>query len=206
MIEAFRSGADFHAMTASRVFNIPMEQVTPNQRRRAKAVNFGIVYGQQAYGLANSLKIPRSEAQEMIDRYFEVYPGVRTFLDRCIKLAHREGYAITLYGRRRYTPDIASSNFQKRSFAERVAMNHPMQGTAADIIKMAMVEVPKRIRKEGLKSKLILQIHDELDFEVPRDEIDALSALVKDTMEHIVELKVPLIAEVSYGDNWAEAK
>lgn len=206
LIEAFRSGADFHAMTASRVFNIPMEQVTPNQRRRAKAVNFGIVYGQQAYGLANSLKIPRSEAQEMIDRYFEVYPGVRTFLDRCIKLAQREGYAITLYGRRRYTPDIASSNFQKRSFAERVAMNHPMQGTAADIIKMAMVEVPKRIRKEGMKSKLILQIHDELDFEVPRDEIDALSALVKDTMEHIVELKVPLIAEVSYGDNWAEAK
>lgn len=142
----------------------------------------------------------------MIDRYFEVYPGVRTYLDWCIQFAREKGYALTAYGRRRYTPDIKSSNFQRRSFAERTAMNHPMQGTAADIIKMAMVEVPKKLAAEGLKSKLVLQIHDELDFEVPKDEIEALSQLVKETMEGVAELRVPLIAEVSYGANWAEAK
>ncbi len=206
LVEAFNSGADFHRTTAARVFGVPVEEVTPAQRSRAKAVNFGIVYGQQAYGLATSLKIPRAEAQQMIDRYFEVYPGVRTYLDWCVQFARENGYALTAYGRRRYTPDIKSSNFQRRSFAERTAMNHPMQGTAADIIKMAMVEVPAKLKEEGLRSKLILQIHDELDFEVPEDEISALSELVKDTMEGVAELRVPLIAEVSYGKNWAEAK
>jgi DNA polymerase-1 len=206
LIDAFCSGADFHRQTAARVFNVPVEEVTPAQRSRAKAVNFGIVYGQQAYGLSTSLKISRAEAQQMIDRYFEVYPGVRTYLDWCIQFAREKGYALTAYGRRRYTPDIKSSNFQRRSFAERTAMNHPMQGTAADIIKMAMVEVPKKLAAEGLKSKLVLQIHDELDFEVPKDEIEALSQLVKETMEGVAELRVPLIAEVSYGANWAEAK
>lgn len=206
LVAAFNSGADFHRTTAARVFGVPVEEVTPAQRSRAKAVNFGIVYGQQAYGLATSLKIPRAEAQQMIDRYFEVYPGVRAYLDWCVSFAREHGYALTAYGRRRYTPDIKSSNFQRRSFAERTAMNHPMQGTAADIIKMAMVEVPKRLAAEGLRSKLILQIHDELDFEVPEDEIGALSALVKETMEGVAELRVPLIAEVSYGQNWAEAK
>lgn len=206
LVAAFNSGADFHRTTAARVFGVPVEEVTPAQRSRAKAVNFGIVYGQQAYGLATSLKIPRAEAQQMIDRYFEVYPGVRAYLDWCVSFAREHGYALTAYGRRRYTPDIKSSNFQRRSFAERTAMNHPMQGTAADIIKMAMVEVPKKLAAEGLRSKLILQIHDELDFEVPEDEIGALSALVKETMEGVAELRVPLIAEVSYGQNWAEAK
>ena len=206
LIDAFCSGADFHRQTAARVFNVPVEEVTPAQRSRAKAVNFGIVYGQQAYGLSTSLKISRAEAQQMIDRYFEVYPGVRTYLDWCIQFAREKGYALTAYGRRRYTPDIKSSNFQRRSFAERTAMNHPMQGTAADIIKMAMVEVPKKLAAEGLKSKLVLQIHDELDFEVPKDEIEALSQLVRETMEGVAELRVPLIAEVSYGANWAEAK
>lgn len=142
----------------------------------------------------------------MIDRYFEAYPGVRVYLDQSIADARRLGYATTMYGRRRYTKDINSRNFQLRSFAERTAMNHPMQGSAADIIKIAMNQVAERLREEGLASKLVLQIHDELDFEVPEGEIEALSQLVKETMEGIVQLRVPLISEVSYGATWAEAK
>ncbi|MBP3883967.1 MAG: DNA polymerase I, partial [Olsenella sp.] len=206
LIAAFREGADFHAATAARVFGVPVEEVTPALRSRAKAVNFGIVYGQQAYGLATSLKIPRAEAQEMIDRYFEAYPGVRAYLDSSIEFARRTGYATTMYGRKRHIKDIKASNFQLRSFAERTAMNHPMQGTAADIIKFAMIRVPERMRAEGLKSKLVLQIHDELDFEVPEGEVEALSELVRETMEGVCELRVPLLADVSYGSNWAEAK
>ena len=206
LVAAFNEGADFHAATAARVFGLPVQQVTPQLRARAKAVNFGIVYGQQAYGLATSLKIPRWEAQEMIDRYFEAYPGVRSFLDAQVAFAHDKGYVETMYGRRRYTREINSRNFQERSFAERTAMNHPMQGTAADIIKIAMVRVAERLRAEGLASRMILQIHDELDFEVPEAEIDVLSALVRETMEGVAELRVPLIADVSYGSTWAEAK
>ncbi len=206
LVAAFNEGADFHRATAARVFGVPVEEVTPQLRSRAKAVNFGIVYGQQAFGLASSLKIPRAEAQEMIDRYFEAYPGVRKFLDDRVAFARKNGYAITMYGRKRHIKDINSRNFQLRSFAERTAMNHPMQGTAADIIKIAMTRVPGRLREEGLKSKLVLQIHDELDFEVPEDEIEALSELVRDTMQGVVELRVPLLADVSYGKNWAEAK
>ena len=206
LVAAFDSGADFHAATASRVFGVPVEEVTPQLRSRAKAVNFGIVYGQQAYGLSTSLKIGRGEAQEMIDRYFAAYPGVRVYLDQSIADARRLGYATTMYGRRRYTKDINSRNFQLRSFAERTAMNHPMQGSAADIIKIAMNQVAARLREEGLASKLVLQIHDELDFEVPEGEIEALSQLVKETMEGVVQLRVPLISEVSYGATWAEAK
>ena len=142
----------------------------------------------------------------MIDRYFEAYPGVRSFLDAQVAFAHDKGYVETMYGRRRYTREINSRNFQERSFAERTAMNHPMQGTAADIIKIAMVCVAERLRAEGLASRMILQIHDELDFEVPEAEIDVLSALVRETMEGVAELRVPLIADVSYGSTWAEAK
>ena len=206
LVAAFNEGADFHAATAARVFGVPVEQVTGELRSRAKAVNFGIVYGQQAYGLASSLKIPRWEAQDMIDRYFEAYPGVRAFLDEQVKFAHDKGYVETMYGRRRYTREINGRNFQERSFAERTAMNHPMQGTAADIIKIAMVRVADRLREEGLRSRMILQIHDELDFEVPQDEIEVLSALVKETMEGVATLRVPLIADVSFGPTWAEAK
>jgi DNA polymerase-1 len=206
LIRAFCEGEDFHASTAARVFGVPMEEVTHELRSRAKAVNFGIVYGQQAYGLATSLKIPRSEAQELIDRYFEAYPDVRRFLDAQIAFAHEHKYVQTMYGRKRHTKDIDNKNFQLRSFAERTAMNHPVQGTAADIIKIAMTRVPARLREEGLRSRLVLQIHDELDFEAPQEEVEALSQLVKETMEDVVELKVPLIAEVSYGSNWAEAK
>ncbi len=206
LVAAFNSGADFHAATAARVFGVPVGEVTPQLRSRAKAVNFGIVYGQQAFGLASSLKIPRKEAQEMIDRYFEAYPGVRAYLDGSVASAHELGYAITMYGRKRHIREFQQRNKQLIAFGERTAMNHPMQGSAADIIKIAMVRVAERLREEGLRSRLVLQIHDELDLEVPEAEIEPASELVRETMEGVAELKVPLIAEVSYGANWAEAK
>ncbi|WP_273397856.1 DNA polymerase I [Thermophilibacter mediterraneus] len=206
LIAAFCEGADFHAATAARVFGVPVDEVTPQLRSRAKAVNFGIVYGQQAFGLASSLKIPRAEAQEMIDRYFEAYPGVRAFLDEAVRVAHERGWAETLYGRKRHIKEFRQKNRQLVAFGERTAMNHPMQGTAADIIKIAMVRVAARLAEEGLRSRLVLQIHDELDLEVPEGEVEAVSALVRETMEGVAELRVPLVAEVSYGSNWAEAK
>ncbi len=206
LIEAFCEGADFHAATAARVFGVAVEDVTPQMRSRAKAVNFGIVYGQQAYGLSTSLKISRAGAQQMIDRYFEAYPGVRAYLDESVRLAHERGYAETMYGRKRHIKEFKQKNRQLVAFGERTAMNHPMQGSAADIIKIAMVRVEDRLRREDLASKLVLQIHDELDLEVPMAEIDTVSALVREVMEGVVELRVPLVADVSYGSNWAEAK
>ena len=206
LVAAFNSGADFHAATAARVFGVPVDEVTPQLRSRAKAVNFGIVYGQQAYGLATSLKIGRAEAQEMIDRYFDAYPGVRAYLDESVRLAHERGWATTMYGRKRHIKEFRQKNKQLIAFGERTAMNHPMQGTAADIIKIAMVQVERRLREEGLSSRLVLQIHDELDLEVPIGELEAASELVRSTMEGVAQLRVPLIAEVSYGSNWAEAK
>ena len=206
LVAAFNSGADFHAATAARVFGVPVDEVTPQLRSRAKAVNFGIVYGQQAYGLATSLKIGRAEAQEMIDRYFDAYPGVRAYLDESVRLAHERGWATTMYGRKRHIKEFRQKNKQLIAFGERTAMNHPMQGTAADIIKIAMVQVERRLREEGLASRLVLQIHDELDLEVPVGELEAASELVRSTMEGVAQLRVPLIAEVSYGSNWAEAK
>ena len=206
LVAAFNSGADFHAATAARVFGVPVDEVTPQLRSRAKAVNFGIVYGQQAYGLATSLKIGRVEAQEMIDRYFDAYPGVRAYLDESVRLAHERGWATTMYGRKRHIKEFRQRNKQLIAFGERTAMNHPMQGTAADIIKIAMVQVERRLREEGLASRLVLQIHDELDLEVPVGELEAASELVRSTMEGVAQLRVPLIAEVSYGSNWAEAK
>ena len=206
LIHAFQSGADFHAATAARIFHVSPDEVTPALRSRAKAVNFGIVYGQQAFGLATSLKISRKEAQEMIDRYFEAYPGVRKFLDESVQFAREHSYVPTMYGRKRHIAQIDSRNFQLRSFAERTAMNHPMQGSAADIIKLAMIEVEKQFAQLGLASKLILQIHDELDFEVVPEELERVSSVVKRAMEGVVTLRVPLIAEISYADNWADAK
>lgn len=206
LVQAFLEGEDFHAATAARAFDVPVSEVTPALRSRAKAVNFGIVYGQQAYGLATSLKIGRKEAQDMIDRYFAVYPGVRAFLDEQVAFARAHGYVTTLYGRKRHIKDINARNYQLRAFGERTAMNHPMQGTAADIIKIAMIRVAERLRCEGLAAKLVLQIHDELDFEVPEVEVEALSVLVRETMEGVCELRVPLVADVSIGKNWAEAK
>lgn len=192
-------GADFHASTASRVFGLPVEAVTPELRSRAKAVNFGIVYGQQAFGLSQTLDIPVAEAREMIDRYFEAYPGVRTYLDETVAEAKERGFAETMLGRKRHIPELKSSNGQQRAFGERTAMNHPMQGSAADIIKMAMNEVQRRLLSEGFAAQLMIQVHDELDFSVPAGEVERLAAMVKEVMEGVVELKVPLIADVSWG-------
>ena len=205
LLEAFTGGHDFHAQTASRVFNVPVDEVTPQLRSRAKAVNFGIVYGQQAFGLSQSLDIGFAEAKEMIDRYFEVYPGVRKYLDDTIQEAKDEGCVATLSGRKRHIPELKSTNAQQRSFGERTAMNHPMQGSAADVIKLAMIEVQRRMTEEGFKAKLLLQVHDELDFSVPDDEIEALSTMVKEVMENVVQLQIPLVVDVSWGDNWAVA-
>ena len=206
LVAAFNEGEDFHAETAARVFGVPVDEVTPQLRSRAKAVNFGIVYGQQAYGLSQSLDIPMGEAQSMIDAYFRAYPGVRTFLDRTVAEAKARGYAETMFGRRRPIPELKMRIPAQRSFGERTAMNHPMQGSAADIIKIAMNRVARRLRDEGFHARLILQVHDELDFECPKDEVEALSAMVREEMEGVVELKVPLIAEVSVGETWADAK
>lgn len=206
LVCAFNEGEDFHAETAARVFGVPVSEVTPDLRSRAKAVNFGIVYGQQAYGLSQSLHISMAEARDMIDRYYEAYPGVRTFLDNVVARAKQTGYAETMYGRRRHIPELKAKNPQLRGFGERTAMNHPMQGTAADIIKIAMARVSRRLEEEGFAAHMILQVHDELDFECPIDEVERLTTMVRDAMEHVVDLRVPLIAEASTGITWADAK
>ena len=206
LVRAFNEGEDFHAETAARVFGVPVSEVTPDLRSRAKAVNFGIVYGQQAYGLSQSLHISMAEARDMIDRYYEAYPGVRTFLDNVVARAKQTGYAETMYGRRRHIPELKAKNPQLRGFGERTAMNHPMQGTAADIIKIAMARVSRRLEEEGFAAHMILQVHDELDFECPADEVERLTTMVRDVMEHVVDLRVPLIVEASTGITWADAK
>lgn len=206
LVRAFNEGEDFHAETAARVFGVPVSEVTPDLRSRAKAVNFGIVYGQQAYGLSQSLHISMAEARDMIDRYYEAYPGVRTFLDNVVARAKQTGYAETMYGRRRHIPELKAKSPQLRGFGERTAMNHPMQGTAADIIKIAMARVSRRLEEEGFAAHMILQVHDELDFECPINEVERLTAMVRDVMEHVVDLRVPLIAEASTGVTWADAK
>jgi DNA polymerase-1 len=205
LVAAFNSGEDFHAHTAAGVFGVAVEEVTPEMRSRAKAVNFGIVYGQQAFGLGQSLHIPMAEAQEMIDRYYDAYPGVRAYLDRTVDEAHANGYAVTMFGRKRHIPELTSKNFNLKHFGERTAMNHPMQGSAADIIKLAMIRVAKRLREEGFEARMVLQVHDELDFECPDNEVERLRAMVAEEMDSVVELKVPLIADVQTGPNWAIA-
>ena len=205
LIEAFNSNADFHAATASMVFGVPVDEVTPEQRSRAKAVNFGIVYGQQAFGLGQSLHIPLAEAQEMIDRYYAAYPGVRAYLDRTVEEAREKGYAVTMFGRKRHIPDIHAKNPNLRSFGERTAMNHPMQGSAADIIKLAMIAVARRLKEEGLRARMVLQVHDELDFECPADELERLKALVVECMDNVVATAAPMRADVGVGENWAQA-
>ena len=199
LIAAFNEGEDFHAETAARVFDVPVDEVTPALRSRAKAVNFGIVYGQQAYGLSQSLDIPQAEAREMIDRYFEAYPGVRTFLDRTVADAKQTGYAETLFGARPPHPRAQDA----RALAARLWRAHrhepPMQGTAADIIKIAMVRVAHRLEDEGFAARMILQVHDELDFECPEDEVERLIAMVRAEMEGVVTLAVPLVADCLGG-------
>ena len=205
LVAAFNSGADFHASTAARVFGVPIEEVTPELRSRAKAVNFGIVYGQQAFGLSQSLDIPFGEARDMIERYFEAYPGVRAYLDEVVAQAKETGFASTMFGRKRHIPELRAKNAQQRGFGERTAMNHPMQGSAADIIKLAMVEVMRRLRADGFSAHLMIQVHDELDFSVPAEEVESLAAMVREVMEGVVELKVPLVVDASWGSTWAEA-
>lgn len=201
LIEAFNAGGDFHANTASKVFGVSVDSVTPEMRRKAKAVNFGIVYGQQAFGLSQSLKISMGEAKEMIDSYFSSYPGVRAYLDKVVADATELGYAETMFGRRRYIPELSGQNKKFRGFGERTAMNHPMQGTAADIIKLAMIAVEDGIRAKDLKSKLMMQVHDELDLSVDKSEIKTITDLVKDKMENVVKLDVPLIVDIAVGEN-----
>ena len=205
LIDAFKSGEDFHAETAARVFGVDVSTVTPQMRSRAKAVNFGIVYGQQAFGLGQSLGISLAEAQGFIDRYYAAYPRVRTYLDETVEHAREAGFAETMFGRKRHIPELAAKNKMQRSFGERTAMNHPMQGSAADIIKLAMTEVERRLVADGFAAKLMVQVHDELDFSCPADEVSALTAMVKDVMENVVSLRVPLIADVSSAATWAEA-
>jgi DNA polymerase-1 len=180
--------------------------VDAEMRRKAKAVNFGIVYGISAHGLGDSLGIGYAEAQVTIDRYFAAYPGVRSFLDETILRAHATGYAETMFGRRRPIPELRSSNYNLRSFGERTAMNHPMQGTAADLMKLAMIEVDRRLRSEGMESRMLLQVHDELVFECPPGELGALAALAREAMSEVAELRVPLEVSVGSGPNWAAAK
>jgi DNA polymerase I len=199
-------GADIHTKTAMDVFGVKAEDVTSEMRRQAKAVNFGIVYGISDYGLSQNLNITRKEAAMFIDRYFDVFTGVKQYMDDIVMKARKDGFVTTLLKRRRYLPEITHSNFNIRSFAERTAMNTPIQGTAADIIKLAMVHMGKALKEKGLQSRMLLQVHDELVFEVPKEELDIMKDLVPNIMEQALELQVPLVADVSYGGSWYEAK
>lgn len=206
LIQAYREAQDIHRMTASQVFHTPFEEVTDLQRRNAKAVNFGIVYGISSFGLSQDLSISKKEAQEYIERYFESYPKIKEFLDGCVKKAKKDGYSVTMFGRRRPLPEISSSNFMQRSFGERIAMNAPIQGTAADIIKIAMNRVHRRLIDEGLKSRLLLQVHDELLIEAAPDEVDEVKKILDEEMKGAADLSVELEIDTHTGKNWYEAK
>ena len=205
LVQAFLSGQDIHAATAAKIFNVSIEEVTKEQRRQAKTANFGIIYGISAFGLAQQLDCSRSEAKALIDGYFAAFPGVIDYIEKQKELARQQGYAVTLFGRKRYLPDILSHNATVRSFAERNAVNSPIQGTAADIIKMAMVTIHRRLKEEGLKAQMIMQVHDELNFNVPLNEVDKVREIVVSEMQHVVHLTVPLIADCGVGTNWLEA-
>lgn len=206
MQEAFRSGFDIHTSTAAQVFGVEPEQVTPLMRRHAKAVNFGIVYGISEFSLSEDIGVTRKEARQYIDNYLAHYAGVRTYMHEIVEQAKRDGYVTTLFGRRRELPELKSSNFNIRSFGERVALNTPIQGTAADIIKLAMIRVDAALRKQKLKARLVLQVHDELIVECPVKEAEQVKKIVTAEMENVVQLKVPLLAEAKSGASWYEAK
>ena len=205
LINAFNSDIDVHTLTASKVFGVDVENVTKDMRRKAKAVNFGIIYGQSRYGLAKALNISNTQAQEFIDKYFESYPKIKQYMQDKIDFANENGYVETLLGRKRFLlAELQSSNYQIREFAQRAAINQPLQGTAADLIKQAMIEVDKQITAKGLKSKMIMQVHDELVFELPKEELEDLKQLVVSAMELSQPLKVPLVVDVNYGESWKE--
>jgi len=204
LLEAFRNGEDIHTRTAAEVFGVPPLMVTADHRRNAKAVNFGIVYGQTPFGLAASLGIERREAELYIRAYFERYAGVRRFIDQTIAEVRRTGVAVNLFGRRRPIPDMQSRNPNARSFAERTAVNTPLQGTAADLIKLAMIRIDEKLR--GMQARMLLQVHDELVFEAPPEEVDTVRAMVKSEMESVRKIEVPLLVDVGVGENWRDAK
>ena len=206
LVEAYRTGQDIHTLTASQVFGVPTDDVDAEHRRRAKAVNFGIVYGLSAFGLSQQIGIDQKEAKRFIDAYFEKYAGVRTFIDRTLEQARAEMKVATLFGRVRPMPDMQSKNWNLRGFAERTAVNTPLQGTAADLIKLAMIRIDAELRERRLKSQMLLQVHDELVFEVPEAELDAMKQLVTQQMEEVVELKVPLKVDVCVGPNWRDVE
>ena len=206
MIDAYKEKKDIHRITASQVFHIPFDEVTDQQRRNAKAVNFGIVYGISSFGLSQDLSITRKEASKYIEDYFTTYPGIKIFLDDTVKHAKEMGYVVTLFGRRRPVPELSSSNYMQRSFGERVAMNAPIQGTAADIIKIAMIGVGRRLKEQKMKSRLVLQVHDELLVEAYKPELDQVKKILKEEMEQAASLDVPLEIDMHTGDNWYEAK
>ena len=205
MIEAFRSGADIHAATAAKIYNLPVEEVTSDMRRKAKTANFGIIYGISVFGLAERLSIPRAESKELIDGYFATYSRIKEYMDESIKIAKDQGYVETIFKRKRFLPDINSHNAIVRGYAERNAINAPIQGSAADIIKLAMIRIYERFEQEGLKSKMILQVHDELNFNVYKNEAEEVKKIVLEEMEHVMDLQVPLIADCGEGANWLEA-
>ena len=205
MIEAFNSGEDIHRITASQVFGVPQEEVTPQMRRSAKAVNFGIVYGISPFSLSQDIGVTVAQAKEYMEKYFQHYSGVRAYMDGVVARAKADGYVTTLFARRRWVPELKSSNFNTRSFGERVALNAPIQGTAADVIKAAMIRVRDRLLAQGLKGRLVLQVHDELIVECPQEEAEAVQRLVKEEMEAVVSLPVPLVADTAAGKSWADA-
>ena len=205
LINAFKEGQDVHAMTAAKIFGVPLEEVTSDQRRIAKTANFGIMYGISSFGLSQRLHISRAEAKKIIDDYFANFPAISSFIEDTLTSARETGYVETIFGRRRYLPDINSKNGTVRSLAERTAVNAPIQGTSADIIKMAMINVDRRLEAEGLKSRMILQIHDELVFDAVADEVETLERIVREEMENVTVLSVPLTVECNHGSNWLEA-
>ena len=205
MLEAFQNGEDIHAATASKIFKVALEDVTRDQRNSAKTANFGMIYGISAFGLSQRLSISRTEAKELIDGYFDTYKGVKAYMDECVKLAREKGYVETIYGRKRYLPDINSNNQTVRGLAERNAINAPIQGSAADVIKAAMIAINKQMNEKGLKSQMIIQVHDELNFDVYKPELDTMKAIVKDCMENVIKLSVPLEVDMGVGQNWLEA-
>lgn len=202
---AFQQGIDIHAATAAKVYNVALEDVTPDMRRNSKSVNFGIIYGVSAFGLSENLGIPRSEAKMLIDNYFAQYPSIKKYMDDQIKFASEKGYVQTLLGRKRWLKDINSSNAVVRGFAERNAINMPIQGTAADMIKLAMIAIHKAFKERNLKSRMLLQVHDELVFDAHRSELDIIKPLILDLMRNALPLAVPVEAEMGTGNNWLEA-
>ena len=205
MVEAFLAGNDIHRATAAKIFHEKLEDVTEDQRRKAKTANFGMIYGISAFGLSERLKISRAEAKSIIEGYFAMFPGVRKYMDECVEKTKSTGYVTTLFGRRRLLPDINSRNAVVRGYAERNAINAPIQGTAADVIKIAMINIYKKFKEEGIRSKMILQVHDELNFDVLPEELEKVETIVKSEMESAAKFRVPLVADCGKGDNWLEA-